>query len=279
VTVSGLAALPALGAQLPNNRGGNQAPDIVGNLRIDQAWGSAQIAAAAHQNRASYYAGANQMDHPSDKWGFAVGGGVTFNLPMLAKGDTFSIAANYCSGATRYCSNGTAVTGNGAGYGSVNGGTVGVGWLDDAYFNSVAAAGGGLEMPHAWNIMAGVQHYWVPNVRTSLYGGYLNYKANSNVVDTVLCPGVANVPVAAGGPGGVHGAGCLDWSAWQVGSRTVWNPVANLDLSVDVLYERVRSAAQGAAFATAAQGLPPVLQAGNTDHWHGMFRVQRNFWP
>src|SRR5262249_57763779 len=35
--------------------GGWQAPDIVGNLRVDQAWGSAQVGAAAHQVNAQYY--------------------------------------------------------------------------------------------------------------------------------------------------------------------------------------------------------------------------------
>ncbi len=35
--------------------GGFQAPDVVGNLRVDQAWGSAQIMAAGHQVNATYY--------------------------------------------------------------------------------------------------------------------------------------------------------------------------------------------------------------------------------
>src|SRR5262249_37173462 len=57
-----------------------QFPDIVGNLRVDQAWGSAQLAGALHQLRAgpygsnfaatsvSPYTGVN----PPDKWGWAV---------------------------------------------------------------------------------------------------------------------------------------------------------------------------------------------------------------
>ena len=36
--------------------GGFDAPDIVANLRVDQAWGSAQIMAAAHQVKPFYYA-------------------------------------------------------------------------------------------------------------------------------------------------------------------------------------------------------------------------------
>ncbi len=40
-----------------------QSPDIVGNLRVDQAWGSAQVMAAAHQDNAAYYGGTNVRPH------------------------------------------------------------------------------------------------------------------------------------------------------------------------------------------------------------------------
>ena len=40
-----------------NNYGGFQAPDIVANLRVDQAWGSAQIMGALHDVNATYYLG------------------------------------------------------------------------------------------------------------------------------------------------------------------------------------------------------------------------------
>ncbi len=43
-------------ATFPGAYGGFQAPDIVGNLRVDQAWGSAQIMGALHQVNANYYA-------------------------------------------------------------------------------------------------------------------------------------------------------------------------------------------------------------------------------
>ena len=38
--------------------GGFQAPDVVANLRVDQAWGSAQIMGALHDVNATYYSGA-----------------------------------------------------------------------------------------------------------------------------------------------------------------------------------------------------------------------------
>ncbi|MGB9058572.1 MAG: porin, partial [Pseudolabrys sp.] len=41
--------------------GGFQAPDIVGNLRVDQAWGSAQIMAAYHDVNPAYYGSAGAL--------------------------------------------------------------------------------------------------------------------------------------------------------------------------------------------------------------------------
>jgi len=54
---------------------------VIGALRIDQAWGYAQIAAALHDASGGYYGGANSTinGHPPDALGFAVTGGFTLN--------------------------------------------------------------------------------------------------------------------------------------------------------------------------------------------------------
>ena len=69
-----------------NGYGGIQSPDIVGNLRVDQTWGSAQIMAAAHEVNAPYYAYgrvgygvSSELGGPSGQWGFAVGAGLRLN--------------------------------------------------------------------------------------------------------------------------------------------------------------------------------------------------------
>src|SRR5207237_4117282 len=43
------------GSSFPGAYGGFQTPDIVGNLRTDQTWGSAQIMGALHQVNSLYY--------------------------------------------------------------------------------------------------------------------------------------------------------------------------------------------------------------------------------
>src|SRR5215813_14252911 len=78
--------------------GGTHVPDIVGNIRVDQAWGLFQISAAAHEVDASYnILGAGGVPnnlseisgHPSDKWGGSVMAALQIkNLPTGA-GDDF----------------------------------------------------------------------------------------------------------------------------------------------------------------------------------------------
>ena len=58
-----------------------------------------------------------------------------------------------------------------------------------------------------------------------------------------------------------------NWNYWQVGSRTVWTPVTNLDLSVEVMYQKMDN------------DLTNTATVGSNDWWSGIFRVQRNFYP
>src|SRR6185312_7129931 len=84
--------------------GGFQAPDLVANLRVDQAWGSAQIMGALHQVNATYYEDGITVTngHPADKWGFAIGAGIKLNAPMIGQGDYLQAQVNYTEGALRY---------------------------------------------------------------------------------------------------------------------------------------------------------------------------------
>ena len=120
--------------------GGFQAPDLVANLRVDQAWGSAQIMGALHQVNATYY-GRRQLPlrngHPADKWGFAIGAGIKLNAPMIGQGDYLQAQVNYTEGALRYIfqtpnSNWGKIDGNSVGFGvlsdAVVGGNARVGW-------------------------------------------------------------------------------------------------------------------------------------------------------
>ena len=73
----------AFGNGPPSAQAGSSVPDVVGNLRVDQAWGYLSLSAAAHQSKALYYGSAGNTapgggdpglvpnGHPQDKWGWA----------------------------------------------------------------------------------------------------------------------------------------------------------------------------------------------------------------
>jgi hypothetical protein len=273
-SILSIAGLSNTGSDVSTQAGYEDIPDIIANLRVDQAWGSAQLEGALHDNRAGYYTGSTALVYgrPSDAWGWAVGGGVQVNLPTLGKGDVLSVAANYCEGASRYCSNPNGgVRGAGNLYAITSGNKVGFGNLDDAYFGT----GTGLQLPDAWNVEAGIAHHWDSKWQTGVYGGYLSYKANSSVV-SAWCTSGGGVGVGAGV---VLASNCRDFSAWQVGSRTLWNPVANLDVSLDVMYHYVNGAMQGLTVAGATGSGTALATYGSIGVLSGIFRVQRNFSP
>jgi hypothetical protein len=113
-------------------------------------------------------------------------------------------------------------------------------------------------------VYGGYQHLWTPNWRTSLYGGYFRFEPGGDL-NTGVC-----------GPFG----SCLSWSEWQVGSRTQWNPVSQLDVGVDVLYSKLNSELTSIpGDTTVIPGKSGALNFADQNVWSVMFRVQRNFWP
>jgi hypothetical protein len=82
---------------------GTQSPDIIGNIHVEQEWGSAQVMAVAHQVRT--------LSDPTDstaghsKWGFAVGAGGSIKFPLLSGGYIAS-EFDYAEGASDYTGTG-----------------------------------------------------------------------------------------------------------------------------------------------------------------------------
>jgi hypothetical protein len=111
-------AITATTGSLPaanNGYGGHKIPDFVANLRVDQGWGSAQLMGALHHVygrslSAATLAGATLAGAApiginvtgKGKLGWAVGAGATFNLPMVAAGDSVSLQAAYSQGAVGF---------------------------------------------------------------------------------------------------------------------------------------------------------------------------------
>ena len=134
-------------------------PDVVANLRVDQAWGSAQIMGALHEVGGGYYGaslgggtcangatGANGntcSGGPSSKIGFALGAGIKVNFPMIGPGDYLQAQVNYTEGATRYAAltpagaGSPGIFGNGTGAGT----SMGMGSFQDGVYCGSSSVG------------------------------------------------------------------------------------------------------------------------------------------
>jgi hypothetical protein len=274
------AAPLAWGVAGTNAYGGTEIPDISASLRVDQAWGSAQIAGVAHQVRPVYYGttatGTTDNGRPDDKWGWAVMAGADINLPW-AKGDRFIIQGTYTEGVMgAIFKNGGSAVGL---WQDSSATSTTLGYIVDATFSGTTpATGTSLQLTTGWGAVAAIEHYWVPNLRTSLVGTYaaIRYPGAS----TVLGTGAGNICAGFPVSGVANSANCNpDLNVWQVGSRTVWTVVPNLDLSVEGFYTRIDQNHVGTT--TLVAGAMPAGTRTLVDDgvWSFNFRVQRNFWP
>jgi hypothetical protein len=253
----------AQGVSLPGGNsslagyGGLQVPDIVGNIRIDQTWGSAQVMAAGHEVNAPYYnslTGANSIEgggaafgapisgHPGDEWGWVVGAGLRLNAPFIAQGDYFQSQVNYTQGALRYVDfSGNAPTLlNGAGN------NLAFGMMTDCVYgwngknvDGVAQGTTGCSLTTAWGVNAGYEHYWTPQFHESFIGSYMQVHYDSQA-NSILCTAEFGAPKGGGfGNAALATPGCNnDWAIWTGATRFQYDVTKSLYLGVEFLYQR-----------------------------------------
>jgi hypothetical protein len=200
--------------------GGLKYPDVVANLKLDQAWGSAQLMAAAHhiQGRGSvvtpFAARFNDVTgSSSDKWGYAVGAGVTVKLPMIAPGDTWSLQAAYGEGALSYVSPDFFAA------------------SDYLAFRRNFRPGtreGSMDLSTAWSVASGFTHNWSAKWSTGLTGSYAE-------VD--------------------HRGRIWDYAQTDFGVNLVWAPVSGLTIGAEVEYKGVDFDLRGRRDRDALVGL------------------------
>ncbi|MGB6175872.1 MAG: porin, partial [Methylocella sp.] len=229
ITIGGVSATSFQGQPV-----GSRAPEIVGNLRLDQPWGAMQLSAAAHQLSDSVFAMTALTTPPgayafpaltSNSIGFAVQGGVRLNADYLSPGDKLWLQAAYEKGAIGY------VAGNNPAYsyGPVNqnrlpgsGGTpldYGDGRNPQINSGCVFTGSGPCEQQWGWDITGAYKHYWLPILSSAVYGSYLevHYPAN-----------------ALNGFGGAAGVSNLKEA--RIGSNLVWPPLKGFDIGAEFMY-------------------------------------------
>ncbi len=230
--------------------------DVVGNIRLDQAWGLVQFSAAAHQVDGDYYNTANvTQGHPGDKWGFAVTGALQLkNLPT-GPGDDIKISGTYTEGALRYVLGQSGATP--LNFNMIDGSSIVALPVADGVFS--ATLGSSIQLTKAYGFNGAFNHNWNQNWSSSIFGSYTHVDY-SDAASAVLCP--AALP------------GCNpDFNVSQLGLSTTWKPVKNLAFIAEGSWIHIDQNLVGAAPSNAGR----TVNYGDADRFSGIFRVQRNF--
>jgi hypothetical protein len=136
---------------------GHEIPDIVANVRIDQAWGFAQVSAVVHQMRYS-------QGGVHDDLGFAVSAAVGLNFGGSgANLNTIHVAGVWADGATRRAINGGTPVGTGNTSFRVDG------------LNLPINDGVNGTSSDAYSVGVGLRYWFAPNFQANLFGSYADY--------------------------------------------------------------------------------------------------------
>lgn len=273
---------------IPYTYGGQRIPDVVANLRYKGIWGGAQLSGALHQIR-DVTAGLTTVNgvtipvlnpttglpNPTSAdtdYGFAVALSGYANLPFLGQGDTAWMSATYTDGAVAYLNAG--VTGP-IGAPASGEGTIGAGPLSLPFSDaSVDPFTGEFKTNRAYAIAGGVNHNWSPTWQTNVFGSWMRFDAPGGAQYTVP---VTAETLAVGTAGTV--TGIVDFNEFRIGTNTIWTPVKDLQLGVEVLYIKVDPRGRVAVPFTTAAGEPTgtFRSTGSEDTWEARLRVQRDF--
>jgi hypothetical protein len=243
----------------------NRVPDFVGVLRLDQAWGSAQISAAAHelnvgniQNTLGFIPGAGlgtaatattggsnlSIPHATSTFGYAVQGGLKINTPFIAPGDALYLQAAYSNGAQLYsgyclysgCYAQTAATIQGQKF--------------QQYFNDgqVNPFTGQISKNDNVTVSAAYLHYWSPEWRSAFFGSYgeQNFASGARyaqgVAFNIINPNNSFAANGVGTPGTRFYAlsqALRDTYQFVAGANIIWSPVKDLDIGLEGFYTQI----------------------------------------
>ena len=278
-------------------------PDFVGALRIDQAWGSAQLSAATHEinvgnlstNPAAGAGGVlTGIRHANSVQGWGVQGGVKVNLPAIAPGDTLYLQGAYANGAQSY-----------AGYCMIAGcyAQSNTGFDTQKFEQYFADASvnpftGQLQTSTSFSAVASYLHYWSPEWRSALFGSYgeQDFSAGARLAQGALF----SLVNPSGNSFGTNGVGVpgtrfyqlsqalRDTYQYVVGGSLIWSPVADLDIGVEAFYTQVgvksgrvidldKGPGAYANVAAINNGTFVPRTATQDSMTHVRFRVQRDF--
>ena len=222
--------------------GGQDGPDVVANLRVDQGWGSAQIMGALRniqpkQGPFSFVSGTTTATATTvvadvgDEWGWAIGAGFEVAIPGVPV--EFAMQAGYTEGMVAY----------------VTGAPHGLFGLYDAVALPVVA-GFSTELTEAWQITGGLNIAAAPNVSIWVDGYYGDVDQAGSLL--------------------FAGFNLFDYDYWGTAVGAEWKPGGGLSIGAEVAYSELSPG--GVVFPV---GAPAYLV--DTDDWTARIRFQRTF--
>jgi len=254
---------------------------LVGNIRLDQAWGFAAVhgvvgkhtrsnaatpaadAVAANKAPQLTYTASTALTGtsllgPQSQTGWGVGTTVSFNLDQIAKGDKIWLTANYMDGWYGAILSSGSITSPSDG--SSGGRTMGGMIRKDANVVYLGTAAAGYDTTTGWNVGGQFLHYWDPKWRSVFTSAYA----------------AVNPPTQAQTTAIAWGKGTL----FEVRGNLIYSPVNNFDIGVELQYLKNTNKLQNTATDTST-GNAAWKAAGynglNNSNWSSKIRVERQF--
>jgi hypothetical protein len=272
-----------------NSYAGVHEPDLVGNIRVDQAWGLFQVSGAVHEVDASFnrltLSAANNFSEISGHPGSKVGGSAMValqikNIPWGA-GDDIKMDASWAKGDMKNIIGTSAGVkqpfaifggGNGFSYQSI-----GFGAVADAVYLPVGVGGigdGSLHLTEGWGFRGAYNHNWDPYWSSSLFGGFAAVRYDNTAKLFYCAAYVASNPGAKSADFSCN----PDFTLSQIGFITRWTPVKNLTFSGEVMWFHLNQKFTGSSVLTPLAPKPVALyDYKDQDSVSLNLRVQRNF--
>jgi Porin subfamily len=282
-------------------------PDFVGVIRLDQAWGSAQLSAATHElNVGNLSSAANAGGggvgpivvpaHTRNTQGWAVQGGLKINTPFVAPGDALYLQGAYGDGAQLYTGY-SAYTGSYIQSTTTIQGQKFAQYFSDATINPFT---GQLQTSQSFTATASYLHYWTPEWRSAFFGSYgeQSFSQSARLAQGAiygLVSGITGSPSFGTNAVGVPGTrfyqlsqALRDTYQFVAGGSIIWSPVKDLDIGVEAFYTQIGLKNGRAIDNDKAPGAYSLVSAINAGTYvprtatqdsvsQVRFRVQRDF--
>ena len=284
---------------MTNDYAGTRAPDVVGNIRVDQAWGLFQISGALHEVDGSYnllqgspgtpaavpgttglaggssVAGSELSGHPETKWGGSVMAALQIkNIPTGA-GDDIKIDASWAKGDTKNVISTSGASPSFAMFGGSNRAyqSIGFGATTDGVWLPAANGGdGSIHLTEAFGVRGAFNHNWDPYWSSSLFGSYSAVRYDGTAKANICANFTGTKVVSAD-------YSCNpDFNVSQLGVVTRWTPVKNLTFSAEVQWFHLDQKFTGTAVLGPTAPKPATAyEFKDQDTVAASVRVQRNF--